>query len=120
AAAALLSLGQAAPLWGQAVANAQISGSVTDPSGAAVPGAKVTVTQTNTRLARTTATGSDGTYLFANLPVGPYLLEAGSAGFASYVQKGIVLQVSDSPVINITLKVGQVTQQVEVSAGATM
>ena len=52
--------GYAPRLWSQAVASAQISGSVQDPSGAAVPGAKVVATQTNTKLARTTASGPDG------------------------------------------------------------
>jgi hypothetical protein len=71
-------------------------------------------------LARVTLSDPDGTYLLTNLPVGPYRLEVEVSGFQTYVQTGIILQVNDSPIINVTLKVGQVTQHVEVSAGAAM
>jgi hypothetical protein len=116
----ILLFGSVSRGWAQAVASAQISGVVEDPSGAAVPGAKVTGTQTNTKLARTTVSGSDGTYLLTNLPVGPYTLEVQVTGFQTYVQTGIILQVNDSPTITVKLQVGQVTQQVEVTAGTNM
>ncbi len=119
-AALFLLTGYAPRLWGQAVASAQISGTVEDPSGAAVPGAKVIGTQTNTKVSRETVSGADGTYLLPNLPVGPYRLEVQVSGFQTYVQTGIILQVNDSPTINVKLQVGQVTQQVEVTAGANM
>jgi hypothetical protein len=108
------------PLWGQAVASAQISGQIADPSGAAVPRAKVTAIQTETKLVRTTVSGQDGSYVLPNLPVGPYRLEMQAAGFQTYLQTGIQLQVSDNPTINVSLQVGDVTRQVEVSAGAIM
>ena len=74
-AASVLFLGAyTAPLRGQAVASAQISGLIADPSGASIPGATITATQTDTRLARTTVSGADGTYLLPNLPAGPYRL----------------------------------------------
>jgi len=101
---------------GQAVANAQISGVVQDPSGAAVPGARVTGTQTSTRLARVTVSGADGTYLLPDLAVGPYTLEVQATGFDTYIQTGIVLQVNDTPTVNVKLRVGQVSQHVEVRA----
>ena len=107
-------------LWGQAVANAQISGSVVDASGAAVPGAKITATQTDTRQERTTLSGSDGSYVLPNLPVGPYKLEAQATGFTTYLQTGIRLEVSNEVTVNVTLRVGEVKQQVEVSADASM
>ncbi len=116
----LLTPAASIPLWGQAVASAQISGLVADPSGAAVPGAKITATQTETGLVRTVPSGLDGTYVLPNLPVGPYKLEVQVSGFQTYVQTGIHLQVSDNPTINVTLRVGQVTQQVEVTANANM
>jgi hypothetical protein len=108
------------PAWGQAVATAQISGSVADPTGAPIPGAKVTVTQTETGLVRSTEAGSEGTYLLPALPVGPYRLQVDANGFGQYVQTGINLRVSDSPKINITLQLGQISQQVDVSAAAGM
>ena len=110
----------ATPLWGQAVAGAQISGFVADPSGAAVPRAKITATQTDKGLVRTTQSGSDGVYVLTDLAVGPYKLEVQASGFETYVQTGIRLQVSDTPTINVTLRVGQVSQQVEVTANASM
>lgn len=106
----------AMPLWGQAVASAQISGLVSDPSGAAVPNAEVTATQTNMGQVCTTRTGQDGTYVLPNLAVGPYRLDVQVSGFETYVQTGINLQVSDNPTINVTLHVGSLNQHVEVTA----
>src|ERR1700722_1760758 len=104
----------------QAVASAQISGVVTDSSGAAIPTAKVTVIQTDTSLVRRTQCAADGSYLLPDLPIGPYKLEVEAQGFGTYIQTGISLRVNDSPKINISMSVGQLTQQVEVRANATM
>jgi hypothetical protein len=116
----MLVVGSVAPLRGQAVANAQIHGLVTDPSGAALPNAKVTARQTSTGLVRTTLSGPHGTYVLPNLPVGPYELEVRAGGFRTYVQTGIVLQVSNNVTTNVVLQLGQVSQQVQVSANASM
>lgn len=104
----------------QAVSSSQISGVVQDSSGLVVPGATVTVTQTATAMTRTTITGADGNYILPNLPVGPYRLQVTKEGFSSSIQSGIVLQVDTNPVINVTLKVGSVSEQVVVEAGASM
>src|SRR5437016_1325285 len=101
---------------GWAQATAQISGTVKDQSGAVLPGVEVTVTQTDTGIARTTVTNETGSYVLPNLPIGPYRFEAGLPGFRTYAQSGIVLQVNASPVINPVLAVGQVAEQVEVQA----
>ena len=98
----------------------QISGTVRDASGAAVPGAGVTVTQTDTGLARTAETDSNGFYLLPSLPTGPYRLEVKKDGFSTYVQSGIVLQVATAPTIDPILKVGVVSESVQVEAAATM
>src|SRR5213594_2244314 len=105
-------------VWAQATA--QISGTVKDPSGAVLPGVEITATQTETGIARMTVTNETGTYVLSNLALGPYRLEAALFGFRTFVQTGIVLQVNGSPVINPTLEVGQVTQQVEVQANASL
>src|SRR5713226_1040982 len=107
-----------ATVWAQATA--QISGTVRDQSGAVLPGVEVTATQTDTGIVRMTITNETGSYVLPNLPLGPYRLEAALAGFRSFVQTGIVLQVNSSPVINPTLQVGQVTEQVEVQANAAL
>src|SRR6266481_846380 len=98
--------------WAQVTA--QISGTVKDQSGAVLPGVEVTVTKTDTGLKRSTPTDETGSYILANLPLGPYRLEAALPGFRTYVQTGIVLQVNSNPVINVSLEVGQVAETVEV------
>ena len=105
-------------VWGQATA--QISGAVRDQSGAVLPGVEITVTQTDTAIARAAVTNETGSYVLPNLPLGPYRLEAALPGFRTFVQTGIVLQVNSSPVINVQLQVGQVTEQVEVQANAAL
>jgi len=71
-------------LWGQATS--QIQGVVLDPAGAAVPGAEIKATQTDTGVVRTTNSGADGTYALANLAIGPYRVEGSKPGFSTYVQ----------------------------------
>ena len=105
--------------WGQG-ATAQISGTVTDQSGAVLPGVEITTTQTDTAVSRSTLSNETGLYVLPNLPVGPYRLEAALSGFRSFAQSGIVLQVNSNPTINIVLQVGQVSETVEVQANATM
>ncbi|HLH31194.1 MAG TPA: TonB-dependent receptor, partial [Terriglobia bacterium] len=115
--AALLALCPA--VLAQTVAS-QISGTVHDPSGAVLPGVDVKVTNTDTTATRTTVTNEAGAYVFPNLPIGPYRLEASLPGFTTHVQSGIVLQVNSNPTINIELQVGQVSQVLEVQADASM
>src|SRR5438552_2573272 len=105
-------------VWAQGTA--QISGTVRDQSGAVLPGVEITATQTDTSIARTAVSNENGSYVLPNLVVGPYKLEAALSGFRTFVQTGIVLQVNGSPVINAVLVVGQVTEQVEVQANASM
>ena len=62
--------------------------------------------------------GSNGEYVLSNLPVGPYRLEVSKTGFATYVQTGVVLQVATNPTIDVQLKVGAVSEQVQVEANA--
>src|SRR5712671_7307904 len=116
--AALISAISCGSAWAQATA--QISGSVQDPSGAVLPGAEITATQTETGISRMTLTNETGSYTLPNLALGPYKLEAGLPGFRTFVQTGIVLQVNSNPVINPVLEVGQVTEQVEVQANASL
>ena len=116
--ALLVSFLSCAQAWAQA--SAQISGVVKDPSGAVLPGAEITATQTETRIARMTVSNETGAYVLPNLPVGPYKLEASLPGFRTFVQTGIVLEVNSNPVLNVTLDVGQRTEQVEVQANAAL
>ena len=104
----------------QAVGGAQITGFVRDASGGALPGVDVTVTQTNTGIARSTVTGGNGGFAFPNLPVGPYQLKANLQGFSTFVQDGIILQVNSNPVVNIGLQIGAISEQLTVTANASM
>ncbi|PYS20438.1 MAG: TonB-dependent receptor, partial [Acidobacteria bacterium] len=101
-------------LWAQATA--QISGTVKDRTGAVLPGADITATQTDTGVTRTTISNETGSYVLPNLSLGPYRLEVALPGFRTFAQTGLVLQVNDNPVINAVLEVGQLTEQVEVQA----
>lgn len=103
-----------------AQSTSQISGTVKDASGAAVPGATVTVTQTDTGITRTAASDNNGVYSLPSLPLGPYRMEVKKDGFATYVQSGIVLQVDSAPTIDPSLKVGTQIDTVQVEAAATM
>jgi len=106
--------------WAQSVSSAQVSGIVRDSSGGALPGASVTITKTDTGTVRTVVSGTDGGYVIPNLPVGPYQLRVELQGFNTYVQDGIVLQVSSNPQISVTLSVGTVSEQVTVVANSAM
>ena len=100
-------------------ATARIHGVVQDQSGAVVPNATVRATQTDTGISRTATTEPDGSYVFANLPLGPYRLEVQQQGFATAVQAGIVLQVDSDPAVPITLRPGGTSETVTVEAGTT-
>jgi len=117
---ALLCAFCAMSVWGQAQSTAQIQGVIQDASGSAVPGAEIKVTQTDTGTVRTTVSGADGVYVLPNLAVGPYRLEVTKEGFSAYVQTGIVLQVATNPTIDVSLKIGAVSEQVQVEANAAL
>jgi carboxypeptidase family protein len=107
-----------ANVWAQSTA--QISGNVTDRSGAVLPGVEVTVTQTGTGLVRSVVSNETGSYVMPNLPVGPYRLEATLPGFRTYAQTGIILQVGTNPVINVVMEIGQLSETVEVQSDAAL
>src|SRR5690242_10434974 len=107
-------------LWAQSQNTAQIQGSVQDPTGATIAGAEVKATQTATGAVRVATSSDDGSYVLANLPVGPYRLDVSKPGFATYVQNGIVLQVATNPTIDVALKIGNVSEQVQVEANTTL
>ncbi|MBZ5575525.1 MAG: carboxypeptidase regulatory-like domain-containing protein [Acidobacteriia bacterium] len=117
---ATLLVGSSISVWAQAQSTAQIQGTVQDSSGLAVPEAVIRVTQTATDMVRTATSGADGVYVLPNLPIGPYRLEVTKMGFSTYLQTGIVLQVATNPTVDVTLKVGAVSEQVQVDANASL
>ena len=86
----LVSAMSCSSVWAQAIA--QISGAVQDSSGAVLPGAEITATQTDTGISRMTISNEAGYYTLPNLPLRPYKLEVGLPGFRTFVRTGIVLQ----------------------------
>ncbi|HWH58877.1 MAG TPA: carboxypeptidase regulatory-like domain-containing protein [Terriglobales bacterium] len=118
--ALLASIFSCSSLLAQSVGQSQISGTIYDTSHATIAGAKVSATQTNTQLVRSTVSGTDGAYVIPDLPIGPYRLEVAKDGFKIYVQTGIILEVASSPTVDATLAVGSTTTSVVVDAGAVM
>jgi Carboxypeptidase regulatory-like domain/TonB dependent receptor len=97
-----------------------IRGTVTDPSGAVIRGATVTVKQAETGLSRSTTTDRDGNYVLLELPVGHYRLHVAAKGFQEYVQDGITLNVNETASVSPRLAVGSEQQRVLVSADAEL
>jgi hypothetical protein len=97
---------------------AQISGLITDPSGARLPNANVTVANRDTGISRSVDSNTDGFYSVPLLQPGNYMITAKSAGFATQIHTGITLEVGAQQVLNLILQVGQLTQTVEVNTEA--
>src|SRR6185369_5249489 len=95
-----------------------LTGTVTDPSGAAVPNVTVTLTSNDTNQARTATTGNDGEYKFTLLPPGGYKVRFAANGFKTAEISMVTLNVTETPVLNRALEVGAQTEQVTVEAAA--
>ncbi len=100
------------------VAGATLSGTVTDSSGAEVANASVAIRNTETGITRTVTTDAAGFYNAPNLSPGNYEVTVSAQGFSKLVQNGITLTVGSQQVLNPSLKLGQVTQTVEVTGEA--
>jgi hypothetical protein len=101
------------PAWAQY--GASIQGTVTDPSGAAVPNAKVTVTNQDTQISKTTITSSAGFYQVGQLPPGNYTVAIEASGFQVSQTKDVLVLAEQIKGLDIGLRVGQSTQTVTVS-----
>jgi len=102
------------------VASAELSGTVTDATGAAVGSAKVTATNVATNVERSTTSESNGSYIIPLLPPGDYVLTVEGSGFRKSIQRGITLQINQQAQIDVTLQLGQVSESVEVTAQAPL
>jgi len=101
-------------LWGSVTGS--ISGTVSDPTGAVVPGADVTALNTETGISQETQTNAQGFYAFPVLPVGHYDVSVQAKGFKEYRQKGLMVNVNSALRVDVVLEVGALTQEVSVSA----
>jgi outer membrane receptor protein involved in Fe transport len=97
-----------------------LRGTVVDPSGAVVQSAAVNAQQTETGLTRTAFTDRDGAYVLVELPIGHYQIRAEAKGYQKYLQEGISLDINQTATVNVHLKLGADTQQVEVKADAQL
>ena len=113
---AVLVLTSALSLAGFAqVERATITGTLTDKNGAVVPDATVRVTDESTNETKDLQTDSAGQYIASNLTPGSYTIEAQKTGFTKHINKGYVVQVSQTARLDIVMEVGSVTQSVEVT-----
>jgi hypothetical protein len=97
---------------------ATVSGTITDPSGAVVPGVSVTIVSQGTGLKRSALTDTAGEYRFAGLPTGNYSLRIEKTGFQSQIREGVELTSAAEVTINSQLAIGDLSQQTTVSANA--
>ncbi len=108
-------IGTAGPLHAQ-MSTATFFGTITDPNGAAVAGATVTIKQTDTQFVRTVVTGSSGEYRADFLPIGPYAVTVEAKGFKTLDRAGLTLTVTEEAQLDLTLTVGGTEQTVQVTA----
>ena len=97
-----------------------ISGIVTDPSGSAISGAKVTVTNTAMGTQNFTVTTGVGAYTIPDLPAGDYSVTVNASSFRELIRKGITVSVGETASVNLQLSVGQATATVTVTADAPL
>jgi hypothetical protein len=98
--------------------SATLSGRVTDPSGAVIPGAEVVLTNMDTNVAQRTKANDEGLYVFTGVRPGKYRVAAGATGFETLIKENLVLHVQDEIAENFSLAVGSVAESVTVTAEA--
>jgi hypothetical protein len=99
-------------------ASATVNGVISDPSGAAVPNARVSLTNVNTAVVRSTVTNSGGAYAFLDVVPGVYTLQATATGFSSVTQAAVTLAVNQTATFDFHLQIGNAQQSVTVEATA--
>lgn len=111
----LLAITIAAPIPAQ-VSTASLNGTVQDSTGAFVPGAKVSLIQTDTNFTAETTSGTDGAFRVPSIPIGPYTIRAAKEGFSRFEQGGVTLTVGQVATLQIVLNVGATSESVVVTA----
>src|SRR5215813_1643400 len=108
------------PALGQAGYTAQLRGLVTDKSGAVIPDARVTITDSGTSISTSVPTDGTGHYIFSSLRPTTYTLRVESRGFEAAVHKNLVLAVSQQATLDVTLKPASITTEVQVTDTAPL
>src|ERR1019366_3472909 len=111
----ILALALFLPMTGWAQDQATLVGEVVDPTGAAVPSAKVLVSNPSKGYTRNLVTNSAGEYTAAAIPIGDYVVTAEATGFQKLVRSGITLQVGQTLRLDLQLTIGTTTQEISVS-----
>src|SRR4030095_11123655 len=104
--------------YGQGASTATVTGTVTDPKGLTVPAAKIELVDTTTGVKNTVTTTDDGHYTFPAVPPGTYKIIVTGSRFRQAVVNNIKVDVGKAALVNVALELGQVTETVEVVAGA--
>lgn len=112
----LLGMAAIQPAWSQATAS--LVGTVTDSTGAVLPGTTIALTNEATHATRTTTAESDGGYSLPQLPPGSYTVEFKTQGFRADIHHNVILPVGTQRVLDVTMQVGQVTQEIVVQSAA--
>lgn len=112
----LLSIGLLVGVHAQSSTTGNITGTVRDPQGAAVPKAEVTITEEKTGVSRTVRATEDGFYNATSLPAGVYTISSAPTGFKKTLTTGVELHVNENKTVNLDLQVGQVTETVTVTS----
>jgi carboxypeptidase family protein len=99
--------------------SAQLAGTITDPTGAVIPGAEVTLTALDTGVVTKLTSSPDGLYSFFNLQAGHYEMKVSNKGFRDYVQRGIRIQLNEKVRIDVKLELGAESQTIEVIENAS-
>jgi hypothetical protein len=105
----------ACAMYGQVAGTGNIQGTVTDPTGAVIPGASITLTDNATQVKRKAVTDSGGVYVFPNIEISTYTLSVAVQGFKTFQQNNVVLEVGSSISVNVPMQVGSTDQKVEVT-----
>ena len=119
-ASALLALVLAAPAAALAQSSGQITGLVTDTSGAILPGVTVEATNAGTNATRTSVTGLDGLFTIPLLQPGNYTVKASLTGFRTAVREGVRVTVTETARVAFDMQVGQLAETVTVTAEASL
>jgi hypothetical protein len=113
----LVAVATSGPLWAQTTTTTSVvTGTVTDPSGAVVPGATLTLVNKNTNQTLTATTDASGHYVFPAVAPGPYTLRVTAKGFQTTEVSNLNVVIGKPSTVNVTLQIGEVTQTVQVTA----